>query len=355
MKKFIKCLSVFVLCFIFTINGVKAKSYIKDLFQVDEELEIKEELNGTSFLAGTKVTVESDIKGIGFIAGETLNINGKEEYLFSIGTTQNINGNVANDAFIFGTDTSIKGEIGRDLYIFSSTLNIEGNINRNSYIYATKVDIKGTINGNITINALEINIDENAKILGTIRYNDDAVINGLNENIISKTYKNNVQNFTLLDYVTAFIEKYIHITLVAIVLVFIVEKLFIKSLEQTKNYNTKKLAILCGKGFLILIGVPIIAMMLLFSGAFISVGIIGSIIYVILIYISNIFTAYFVATELDKKYFKKKMNNYILMIIGLFILSILSIIPIIGSIISLISMLLGLGIVGNMIIELKNN
>lgn len=353
MKKVISYIFVFLLCLTFTINGVKAKSYIKELFQFDDNLEVKNELDGTAFLAGTKVTVESEIKGIGFVAGETVNIDGSQEYLATAGTTLNIGGNVKNDAFIIGQTTNIKGNIERDLYIYTSELNIEGSINRNSYIYATKVDVSGTINGNITINALEINIDENAVINGTLRYNDDAIIKGISDDISTKTYKINVQQFNLIDYITTFINQYIHILLVAIVLVFITEKLFEKSLKQTENYDSKKIFSLCGKGFLILIGVPIIVMMFIFSGALISVGVISGIIYGILIYISNIFTAYFIAHELDKRYLKKKMNGYLLMTIGLFIIQVVSIIPIIGSFASLLFTLLGLGITGNMIIELK--
>ena len=353
MKKITNYILVFLLCLVFATNGVKAKSYIKELFQIDDNLEVTEELNGTAFLAGTKVNVEGDIKGIGVIGGETVNIYGNQEYLVSLATTLNINGNVLNDAFLLGQDTTIKGNINRDMYIFSSTLNIEGTINRNSYIYATTVDIKGTINGNITINALEINIDDDAIINGTLKYNDDAIVNGLTDNIATKTYEINTTSYSIGEYITAFVEKYIRITLTAIVLIFVLEKVFKKSLEQTKDLNAKNIAILCGKGFLILIGVPIIVMMLIFSGVLLSVGVISGLIYGILVYVSNIFTAYFIATLLDKKYFKKKMNSYFLMIIGLLIIQILSIIPIIGSLISFISLVFGLGIIGNMLIEIK--
>ena len=61
-----------------------------------------------------------------------------------------------------------------------------------------------------------------------------------------------------------------------------------KSLKQTEKANVSKIATLCGKGFLILIGVPIIAIMLLFSGVFVSVGTIAIILYGIFIYISEI-------------------------------------------------------------------
>ena len=52
---------------------------------------------------------------------------------------------------------------------------------------------------------------------------------------------------------------------------------------------------------------------------------------------------------------KKNLNSYLLVIVGLFIISVLKIIPIIGAFVSLFSLLFGLGITGNMIIELRTN
>lgn len=355
MKRHLKILLSIIICFIISINNVDAKSYIKDLFQAGDNIKIDKELNGTSFIAGDTVELNSKINGIGFVAGNELDINSAQEYIFGAGTEVNINSDIEKDAFLAGEKITLEEntKLGRDAYIFADTLTIEGTVERNIYVYATTINIKGTINGNIVVSAMEVNIDEEAKILGTLKCNEDAIIEGIKDDIQTKTYKIQTNDMTFKEYMIEFISSYIHITLLAIVLVFICENLFKKSLKQTEELSANKIAILCGKGFLILIGVPIIAMMLLFSGAFVSVGVIGAMIYGILIYISNIFTGYFLANILDKKYFKKNMNSYLLMIIGLFIIYVISIIPYIGGLISFISILLGLGISGNMIIEMK--
>lgn len=355
MKKYLKYVIALLISFTLSTNYVEAKSYIKDLFQAGDNIAIEEKLDGTSFIAGNNIEINNQINGMGFIAGNEININYDQEYAIIAGATININKNIEKDSFIAGETVNInEGTIlNRDAYIATNTLNIKGTIKRNVYIYATSVNIKGTIDGNVVISAAEINIDENATISGTLKYNEDATIEGLKEDIKTKTYKVETDNMTFKEYITNFISSYIHITILSIVLVFICENLFKKSLNQTNELNTKKLLTLCGKGFLILIGVPIIAMMLLFSGVFVSVGVIGAIVYGILIYISNIFTAYFIAKMLDEKYFKKNMNSYLLMIIGLFIIYVLGLLPFVGGLITFISMLLGLGIAGNMIIELK--
>lgn len=351
MKKYFKCFILIVVMIMLSITTVNAKSS-KDLFQAGDKVSIEDKLDGTAFIAGNEIKVNNKIDGIGFVAGNKLTFNANQEYLFGAGNEIVIEKDVEKDLFLAGNDIKVNGNVLRDTYLAANTIAINGNLNRNSYIYASEVTLKGTFNGNVTVYATNINI-EGAKITGTLKYNKDAVIDGLNNTIKTKTYNTTSNKITFKEYMYAIVSKYVHITMLAIVLVFVCEKLFKKSLKQTEDLTAKKTAILCGKGFLILIGVPMVALMLLLTGIFSSVGVIGGIIYGILVYIANIFTAYTVAHKLDKKYFKKNMNSYILMIVGLFIIYVLSYIPYIGGFVSLLSLLFGLGISGNMIIEMK--
>lgn len=353
MKKGLKILIIIIMCFIVNIKTTYAKSYIKDLFQSGENVKIDKPLEGTSFIAGNDVEVNSAINGIGFIAGAEININAKQEYLFAFSNELTLNNDIEKDLFAFSSEVNIDSNVKRDAYVAGEIVNINGTIDRNIYVYGTEVNLNGTFNGNVIVNGTMINIDENAKIIGQLKYNEDALVEGLNETLNTKTYKIAPTKVNFKEHVTNFITTFIHITLVAIVIVFVREKLLKDSLKQTEKPTAKKLMTLCGKGFLILIGLPIIAMMLMFSGVFISVGVIAGIIYGLIVYISSIFTAYFIANQLDKKCLKKNLNSYLLVIIGLFIIKVIEIIPIIGGIASFLSLIFGLGIVGNMIIESK--
>ncbi len=351
MKKYFKCFILTLVMIMLSITTVNAKSS-KDLFQADDKVTIEDKLDGTAFIAGNEINVNNTIDGIGFVAGNKLTFNANQDYVIGAGNEITIEKDIEKDLFLAANDIKVNGNVLRDTYLLANTITINGNLNRNSYIYASEVTLKGTFNGNVTVYATNINI-EGAKITGTLKYNKDAVIEGLNDTIKTKTYNSTSNKMTFKEYIYAIVSKYVHITMLAIVLVFVCEKLFKKSLKQTEDLTAKKTAILCGKGFLILIGVPMVALMLLMTGIFSSVGVIGGIIYGILVYIANIFTAYTVADKLDKKYFKKNMNSYILMIVGLFIIYVLSYIPYIGGFVSLLSLLFGLGISGNMIIEMK--
>lgn len=355
MKKIINYLFIILITILISNNIVYAKTNVKDLFQVGNEVKIDKELEGTAFIAGNKVELNKRIDGIGFIAGSEIEVNDTQNYLFAFSTTTNINKDIEKDTFIFSPTINISSNIKRDAYLAGETIDITGNIERNTFIYGTEINLKGTFNGNVTINAQNIKIDKNTIINGTLKYNKDANITGLKDSINSKTYELTTYKLSLKDFISSFINSYLHITILAIVLIFVMEKTFKKSLEQTEDLTIKNILILTGKGFLILIGVPIIAMMLLFSGLFVSVGVISGILYGIILYISKIFVAYLLTEILDKKYLHKNMNGYIKVIFGILILNICSIIPIVGGLISLLITTLGLGIIGNMIIEYKNN
>lgn len=354
MRKIAKFGLIAIICFTISIVGINAKSYIKDLFVLDEKVTIDNELNGTAFIAGNDVNIKNSINGIGFIAGNDLSITGDQEYIFAAGTEVQIDANVEKDLFLAGDNITLKNNsIGRDAYIAGNKVVLDSTFNRNIYIYGTTVELKGIYNGNVTIAASEIKVDDSAKILGTLKYNKDAQINSVDSSIKTKTYKLNENKVTFMDYIVSFINTYIHITLVAIIIVFVFERVLKASLKQTKDKKLSGLLGLCGKGLLILIGVPIIAFTLLMTGWFVSVGMIGGIIYGILVYISSIFTGYYIGHVLDSKFIKKNMNSYLLVIIGLLIIYLLKLVPILGIFVTLISLTLGLGILGNMIIELK--
>ena len=352
MKKILKGLLIMLLCITLSIKVVEAKSYIKDLFKVGDKIIVDKKLDGTSFIAGNEVKVEEKIDGIGFIAGNNVKINSEQDYLFIAGNDIVLTNNVNKDLFLIGANIEIKeSNIKRDAYIAGDTIDINSIIDRNLYLYGEKIILKGTYNGNITISSNNITIDNDAIIKGTLKYNEDAIVTGLNESVKTKTYKNVEKNESIKDVISNYVTSYIHIVLVGIVLVFCFEKVF-KKLQKNKM-EVKDVVVTSGKGLLILIGTPIIAIILLMTGLFVSVGIISALLYGILVYISIIISGYILAYNLDKKVFNKNLNNYLLVITGILIIYILKIVPIIGGLISFVSLLYGLGIAGNMILDIK--
>ena len=354
MKKILNVMLVIVLCLVLSIKGVQAKSHINELFKAGDKITIDKKLDGTAFIAGNEIKVEETIDGIPFIAGNSIKINSEQDYLITAGKDIVLTNNINKDLFVAGENIEIKGSnLKRDAYIAGATVTVDGTVDRNIYIYGEKIELKGTYNGNITVSTNEISIDDDTIIKGTIKYNEDAVVKGLNTNVKTSTYKSIENEVTFKELVSNAISSYIHIALLGIVLVFAFEKIFKVLKKKTDKQTIKDVLINSGKGFLILVGTPIVVLMLLLTGLFVSVGVIGAIIYGIFIYMSSIVSGYVLANALDKKVFKRNMNNYLLVIVGLLILSIVKYIPVIGGLVMLISLLYGLGIIGNLILELK--
>ena len=354
MKKIFNYLLVSVLCLIMSINGVKAKTYAKDLFQAGNKLTINEELKGTSFLAGRDIKINKSVDGVVFVAGQDIKINSDEEYVFGAGSTIVLTKNINKDLFLAAEEIDIKeSNIKRDAYLAANEIYLDATVDRNIYIAGSTIDLKGTYNGNVSIEGDIINLDKDVIINGTLKYNKDAIVNGLDNSIKTKTYrrKDNSKDIksTLIDLLSSFV----HISLFAIVLIFIFEKLFNKINKDNKELSMNDIVKTCGKGFLLLIGVPIIAIMLLMTGFFVSVSVVSALLYGIFIYISSIITAYLLMLFIDKKYLKKNLNNYYLVICGLLLLYVVKLIPIFGGFVTFVSLIFGLGIIGNLFSELK--
>lgn len=353
MKKYIKIIFILLISFIFSTNIVLAKNNNKSLFQAGDKIKINEKLNGTSFIAGNKIEVNKEIDGIGFIAGNKIDINSKQNYLMIAGETIKINNDIDKDIFIAGNTINIKNNtINRDAYIAGETINLNTKLDRNIYIYGETVNIKGEYLGNVKIYATNININKDTKINGTLKYNKEASIKGLNDNIKTNTYIG-IKKVSYKELIKTFIYSYLHIAILGIVLLFFLEKIFVKIKEDNKDLTTKSISVLCGKGLLILIGIPIISIMLIVSDLFISAGLISLLLYGICIYVSNIFTSYILMTKIDNKYLNSNMNNYLKVILGLLIINIINLVPIIGPILYLFSITFGLGIIGNLLIDIK--
>ncbi len=348
MKKKLKFSIFFLIAFLIFTTATFAKGYIKDLFQAGEKVKINEELDGTAFLAGNKVEVLKPIKGISFIAGNDVSIGAKQQYIFTAGANIDIEGEVLNDSFIAGSIVKIKKEskLSRDAYIFAEDLTIEGTVDRNIYIYGSEVTLSGTFNGNVTVLANTINA-KNATIKGKIKYNEDASVKNLDDKIKKETFK--VQQVDLKSIVSSAIKSFIQLAILSILLVFLFEKIFKKFNTIAKDNIWKVIAI----GLAALIGVPIVSLMLLFTGFLAPIGVILGILFGIIVYLSNIFSGYVLGIYIDKKFMNKSMNKYISTIIGLALIFVLSYIPYIGGLISFISMITGIGLASYCVKEIN--
>ena len=74
-------------------------------------------------------------------------------------------------------------------------------------------------------------------------------------------------------------------------------------------------------------------------------------IYFIIIYLSNLFTGYLIGYKIWQKFFDKDINMLVVGIFGFAILFILNLIPGINFIVSILTMIIGIGIIYDVILK----
>ena len=149
----------------------------KDIYQYKYNLKIDGTYNSSTFFAGEKISSEADLNGISFMMGSTIDVDGKIDYIASMGEDITIYGDIKNDAFLLSSKISINGNLKRDAYMLADSIYIDGKINRNIYAYANKLKLENaTINGNVYLRASEVVVGENVKIKGKLTINENAII-----------------------------------------------------------------------------------------------------------------------------------------------------------------------------------
>ena len=346
MKKYIKVLLVLLL---FIATPVFAAS--DSLYQAEDNFVVDKDLDGTSFIAGYTVETKNNINGMLFMAGNTVNVYGKSDYSFIAGNTVKVKNANFKDGFIAGNIVEInESNIERDLYIASSRVTIKSNIGRDLRIASGDVEIDSTINGNVTVYASNITINSNARINGTLTYDEsskviiskDAVINNT---VIEKNKNVNISKLSVLKTLLLnSLYSYINILLVAFVLILIAPKLF----DAIKEKGTDSILSSMGYGLLALFFVPVVAFLVMVSTVGLSLGLLLVTFYIISLYISTIISAMYYGNML----FKDKINNkYALVAVSLLIIYILKLIPFISTLTSIIVLCSGLGLILSLIIK----
>ena len=339
-----------MLLLLFVAVPVGAKS--EKGFYADNNLTVSEEQDSTLFAAGNYVTVNSKIDGLAFIAGNSVTVKSQQDYLFAAGNMVTLEEVTAKDAFVAASQITINSSKIRDLFAAAGTITINSDIDRNAFLGGDRVEINSTINGNVKVACEELVIGENAKILGTLYYPEEAKTDISEGASIEKTekYKGNVDIdgkevaektalAVFLAAIVSFIIGLISKVVVGVIFMFLFKKVFDKIDEEEKsagNFFSK-----FGVGFGVLCLTPIIALILMITGILFPIGIIGLIVYGILIYLSSIATAYYVGGWVFKDSIK---NDYLRYMASVAILLVIFRIPFIGGLSKFFSLCVGLGI-----------
>lgn len=347
-RKLISYLSVLFVSII-AITNVNATQ----LFEAGENITQEGKYDSIRFVAGNNVINKAEVDGLSFIAGNEITLNGSAPYGFYAGNIVNVSENISKDMFVAGNNVTISNDatIGRDLFVAGNIVNINSNVTRDLYAGGTVIDLSGIkIGGNAIIDAEEIIFDENTVIVGKLSYYENTKVTGIekavvgstkiNKNIdinIEMTFKEKVTNY-VMSIVTAFITM-------SIIFLFIPKiKEKVNNLKITANDILKSIGI----GFALLILVPVVSIIALFTGILTPLALVTIVLYIFSIYLSTILASYVVGKLINTKLFKNE-NVYLSLFIGIIIVRLLKLIPVVGGLIGVAALFYGLGIIYNII------
>ncbi len=319
------------------------------VYDVDMDVTLNKNYNASHFSVGgnIKQTENSNIDGINVMIGEKINAEGSSAYGLFIGQDIYLSEKLDKDLFLLGDDINISNDsvLPRDVYIMGNDIKINSDIGGNLRLGASKIDLSGVkVNGNVTLYADNIVFDKDTVISGTLKYVDNAKVEGLDlasiETVKTIAAKE-IKETTIKDKVNYFASSFImnYITMLVFILVF---KKFREKLEK-KDYKKLDYGKRLGQGAIILFLVPLASIFAIFTVVLMPVSLITLALYMIAVYVSTYIVSYKVGDVVSE--YTKVKNPYLNGLIGLLIYKVLSIIPFIGSFISLFAILIGLGII----------
>lgn len=304
-------------------------------------------------VAGNKITNKANIDGLSLMAGNDILANGSSSYAFYAGNNIEIRENISKDLFVAGNKIMVYKDtmVGRDAFIVGNSVIIKSNLPRDLRIGANLVNLSGvTINGDAYLMASEIILDENTVIVGKLIYPEDANIRGLNlaklGEVISTKKIETVIKYNFMDSVKDIVFSICASLIVMLVLFYVLPN----TKTKLDNLNLKVDTILktIGIGFLVLIVVPLVSIIGIFTNILTPIALILGCVYTIAIYLSTLLSSYIIGNTLMIKIFNKD-SKYLALVMGIILIKLVKYIPVIGGVIYFICLLYGMGLIFNYI------
>ena len=320
--------------------------------RADDNLTINENFNDTTAFAGNIVTVDSNVDGLGFAAGNMLNIKGSADYAFIAGNTITVSDYTTKDLFVAGNNVTINNATVRSIYAAGSVVAIKSNATtvyvggasvtldgeyENVYVDADEFTLNGNITGTLTINEkAKQTIKDGVTIAKTETYKDTEVESKVNIR---------PEAFIAAKIIAKIVSKLLHMVNILVIGLLAI-LLFKKTTAKVSEMKLDAGFVFANFGFgiLALIAVPIISIILLFTGVVSALGVIALVLYGLAIYLSEIVGTLYIA----KKLFAK-MNTYLAFMLTLLIVTAISLVPVLGGLFSFFMLCMSLGLIINLI------
>lgn len=317
-----------------TVNG--------DIIAICKNIVINGTVNGDLIAFSQDITINGEIKGSARLAGTNIKINGLINHnLNAFGTEITLNpSSVINwDVLVYGVNGYFDGVISGTLHGDLSSAKIAGKIGKNI-----------NLNFDDHLDQVSLLLTKDAVVGGDVTYQSkkEASIESPSTVAGKINHQTNTEKNKPLDFLFNLFYKLSALILIGLVLVSL-KKSSVYSVAktlETKNWQS----LLIGLAALILSPIVILLFLMTLVGAPLALILLA--LYLILILLALIFSAFFIGQIICKSIFKKDLNPFIILVLGLTIVALLNLIPYLGG--SLIFILICSGF-GATLINIKKN
>lgn len=312
--------------------------------------------DGSHFVSGQTVNESESVKGVLAAAGYDVNLTGVSQYTAGAGYNVRSAGETLNDAFLAGYNVSIDGVTARDLYAAGNTVTVSGVVSRSAYLAGNTVSVSGKIGGDLYIDAQNVSIADTAEINGTIRISDSANVTASESteksiewykseaSARSESISEAVQTVSAASRVGSWVFSLVGLIIVALVL------LWLTPLWETvdKRYFGAPFVAYArafGIGFAVLAGVPVAAILLMFTRIGLRLAFVLLFTYVAAIIAAKAFISFVLGALIWRNLLKKAPKYLAELPIGVLAVCLAEIIPGLGFAVGFAAVPLGLGMI----------
>jgi len=302
---------------------------------------------GQSLLyAGNNAVNSASTDGLLFSFGNRMEVRGVGEYNIAAANILEIGGVTEKDLFAAGNLIHLtkEAEIGRDVYLAGNDINIESNLSGNIAITANKVTFTDvTIDGDVNLDARQIVFGQDVSILGTLTYNEDAQVSGLD--MASTAH---VQTYTAVDAGMSAEELWLS-QAIEVIGTFIVALILIIAFPRLKariaaESNAQRFGMNFLNGLGVLVFIPVLAILLMISVFGMKAGLLLLATWFVVVCITGVFTGMWLGHLIVERLFRSHAPFVVEAAVGILILGCLALIPGVDVVVSFFSVVFGAGL-----------
>ncbi len=315
-----------------------------DVYEIKKEVHLREMIDGNVYIMAEKLVIDGAmIHGNLYAMARQIEIENSE---------------ISGSVYAMGQEISLAGTIDGDAYIISENTVIEENatIWRSVRILADQLDIRGTVGRSVYASLDTLNVLDTAKIEGELSYvsNQKGSISETaqigNVEFIAVLPEEETTRATTMDYVMDIVSIALRTAIIGFIVLCFVNK-FRKMTRENVVVDFLKFT---GKGLGVFVCLPALAILLMISMIGTALGISLLALYFVLLYIATTMFSLEIVYRITTMKKQTKVSN--VQVIGIAILLSILVhamryIPVAGGWIHLILILMGLGILWDMMFK----